>query len=172
MTAGRAVVSLENAVALTALAAMTVLPVIEVAGRLGTGIGVPGAIVLVQHLTLWIALAGAVLAARNNQLLALSTARLLPARWQSRVRVFTSAITIAVTTGLVVASADFVRIERQAGDEVALGIPAWLILAVLPVGFAAILGRVVWNAGETWRTRAAAALGAAVPLALALVSPA
>jgi tripartite ATP-independent transporter DctM subunit len=64
-----------------------------------------------------------------------------------------------------------VRIERQAGDEVALGIPAWLILAVLPVGFAAILGRVVWNAGETWRTRAAAALGAAVPLALALVSP-
>ena len=171
MTAGRTVASLENAVALTALAAMTVLPVIEVAGRLGTGIGVPGAIVLVQHLTLWIALSGAALAARNNQLLALSTSRLLPATWQSRVRVFTSGVAVAVTTALVVASADFVRIERQAGDEVALGIPAWLILAVLPVGFAAILGRIVWNAGQTWRSRGAAALGAAVPVALALASP-
>jgi tripartite ATP-independent transporter DctM subunit len=169
MTAGRTVASLENAVALTALAAMTVLPVIEVAGRLGTGIGVPGAIVLVQHLTLWVALAGAVLAARNKQLLALSTARLLPARWQSRVGVFTSAISVAVITALVIASVDFVRIEREAGDEVALGIPSWLILAVLPVGFATVLFRIVWNAGEAWRARAAAASGIAVVLAFALV---
>lgn len=161
----------ENTVALTVLAAMTVLPIIEVIGRLGSGVGVPGAIVLVQHLTLWIALAGAALAARSDQLLALSTTRLLPARWQPRVRVFTSGVAVAVTAALVIASADFVRIERAAGDVVALGISTWSVLAVLPVGFALILVRIVWRAGEGWRGRATAALGIAVPLVLALLPP-
>jgi tripartite ATP-independent transporter DctM subunit len=167
----RFVARFENTVALTVLAAMTVLPIIEVIGRLGSGIGVPGAIVLVQHLTLWIALAGAALAARSDQLLALSTARLLPARWQARVRVFTRGVAVAVTAALVIASTDFIRIERAAGSLVALGIPTWWVLAVLPVGFALILVRIVWRAGEDWRGRATAALGIAVPLVLALVPP-
>ena len=121
----RFIAAFENTVALTVLAAMTVLPVVEVAGRLGSGVGVPGAIVLVQHLTLWIALAGAALAARSDQLLALPTTRLLPAPWQPRVRVFTVGVAVAVTAALVIASADFVRIERAAGNMVALGIPTW-----------------------------------------------
>ncbi|MDH4066712.1 MAG: TRAP transporter small permease, partial [Acidobacteriota bacterium] len=130
--------------ALLVLTAMTVLPVVEVVARLGGGVGVPGAIVLVQHLTLWIALAGAVLAARSDQLLALSTLRLLPARWQPRVRVFTGGVGAAVTSALVIASVDFVRIEYDTGGEVALGLPTWVALAVLPVGFALVLLRMVW----------------------------
>ena len=167
----RTIALFENAVALAALAAMTVLPIVEVVARLGGGVGVPGAIVLVQHLTLWIALAGAVLAAREEQLLALSTARLLPSRWQSRVRVFTSAIAIAVTAGLVIASADFVRIERNAGSIVALGIPTWWVVSVLPGGFALILGRIIWRAGKGPAARGAAALGITVPLIFASMPP-
>jgi tripartite ATP-independent transporter DctM subunit len=158
----------ENAIVLLTLAVMTVLPVVEVAARLAGRGGVPGAIVLVQHLTLWVAMAGAVLATRGDQLLALSTMRLLPGRWQSRVRAGTRAVTAAVTTALVFASADFVRIERAAGDEVALGLPAWLVLAVLPVGFAMILARIVWNAGPSWHSRAVAAMGIAVPGLMAM----
>ncbi len=74
----------------------------------------------------------------------------------------------AVTTALVVASADFIRIEREAGDEVALGLPSWLVLAVLPAGFVMVLARVVWNAGPSWRGRATAAMGIAVPGLLAI----
>jgi tripartite ATP-independent transporter DctM subunit len=159
----------EDMVVLITLAVMTLLPLVEVTGRLiGRG-GVPGAIVLVQHLTLWVAMAGAVLAARGDQLLALSTARLLSPRWQSRVRVATGAVTAAVTASLVAAGIDFVGIERAAGDEVALGLPAWLVLAVLPAGFAMILVRVLWNAGSSWRARAAAALGIAAPVLMAVV---
>ena len=154
---------IENTVVLFTLAVMTLLPLVEVAGRLiGRG-GVPGAIVLVQHLTLWVAMTGAVLAARGDQLLALSTVRLLSPLWQSRVRVLTSAVTAAVTASLVAAGLDFVRIERTAGDEVALGLPAWLVLAVLPTGFAMILLRVVLNAGTSWRGRTVAAVGVAAP---------
>lgn len=167
----RPIALFENAIALTALAAMTVLPVVEVVGRFGGGVGVPGAIVLVQHLTLWIALAGAVLAARDEQLLALSTARLLPSPWQRRVRVFTSAVAIAVSTGLVIASADFVRIERAAGGIVALGIPTWWVVSVLPAGFALILGRIIWRAGKGPAARGTAALGITVPFIFALVPP-
>lgn len=159
----------ENTIALTVLAAMTVLPIIEVGERLRGGTGVPGAIVLVQHLTLWIALAGAALAARSDQLLALSTARLLPVRWQPPVRLFTSGVAVAVTAALVVASADFVRIERAAGNTVALGIPAWWVLAVLPAGFALILVHIVWRAAARGRGRATAAIGIAVPFVLALL---
>jgi tripartite ATP-independent transporter DctM subunit len=163
------VARLEDGVALLALALVTVLPVIEVAARSFGGNGVPGAIVLVQHLTLWIALTGAVLAVRGNQLLALSTVRLLSTRWQARARVVTSAAAAAVTAALVAASVDFVRIEWSAGDEVALGLPAWIVHAVLPIGFAMMLARIVWTAGPSWRPRAAAALGAAVPMAFSAV---
>ena len=169
--AGRWVSNVENAVVLMTLAVMTALPLIEVAARLAGRRGVPGAIVLVQHLTLWVAMAGAVLAARGDQLLALSTIRVFPSHWQTRVRTYTSAITVAVTAALVFAAADFVRIEREAGDEVALGLPAWVILAVLPVGFAMILARIVWSAGSSWRGRAVAAMGFAVPCVLAVLPP-
>ena len=162
---------LEDAVVLTTLSVMTMLPLAEVIGRLiGRG-GVPGAIVLVQHLTLWVAMTGAVLAARGEQLLALSTVRFLPAQWQSRVRVVTSVVTAAVTASLVAAGIDFVRIEHAAGDEVALGIPAWIVLAVLPTGFAMILVRIVLNAGASWRSRATAALGVMVPVLFAVLPP-
>jgi C4-dicarboxylate transporter, DctM subunit len=164
----RSVVSVEGVVALIVLAAMTALPIIEVIARLGGGMGVPGAITLVQHLTLWIALAGAALAARRGQLLSLSTARFLPEAWQSPVRVFTGSVSAAVTTTLVVASADLVRIERETGDIVALGIPAWVILTALPAGFAMILAQIVSNAARGWRGRAATALGIAVPMLLAV----
>jgi C4-dicarboxylate transporter, DctM subunit len=107
----------------------------------------------------------------SDQLLALSTTRLLPAVWQPRVRVFTSGVAIAVTVALVIASADFVRIERATGDAIGLGIPTWAVVAVLPAGFALILVRILWRAGERWTGRAAAALGIAVPFVLALVPP-
>ena len=64
---------LENAISIAVLGAMALLPLVEVAGRAFAGRGIPGSIPLVQHLTLWIALLGAALAARSDRLLALST---------------------------------------------------------------------------------------------------
>ena len=49
----------ENLFSIAILGAMALLPMIEVLGRAILGHGIPGSIPLVQHLTLWIALAGA-----------------------------------------------------------------------------------------------------------------
>ncbi len=154
----------ENSLAIVVLAVMTLLPLIEIAGRVLVGRGISGSIVVVQNLTLWITLIGAVLAARSERLLALSTQRFLPAGAQRRVKIFTSVVAVAVTATLVVASLDFVQIEREFGDVVAWDIPIWVVLAVLPIGFAAITGRLIWHAAEQWRGRLIAALGLVIPL--------
>ena len=154
----------ENSLAIVVLAVMTLLPLIEIAGRVLVGRGISGSIVVVQNLTLWITVIGAVLAARSERLLGLSTRRFLPADAQRPVKIFTSAVAVAVTATLVVASLDFVQIEREFGDIVAWDIPIWVVLAVLPIGFGGITGRLIWHAAEDWRGRLIAALGLVIPL--------
>lgn len=159
--------TLENAVSITVLTAMTALPLIEVVGRVFVGRGISGSGVVVQNLTLWITVLGAALAARSGRLLALSTMRVLPANIQQPVRILTSACAVAVGATLVVASLEFVRIEKEFGDVVAWNIPIWVVLAILPVGFAAISGRLAWSAASDWRGRCLALSGIVIPVALA-----
>lgn len=153
----------EDAVAIATLAVMVLLPVAEVAGRAWFGGSIPGSIVLVQHLTLWIALLGAALAARSGRLLNLPTPHFLPESCRSPVQLFTSALAAGITMWLLLASVDFVRIERETTAIVAFGVPSWAVFAVLPVGFAAIAGRLVWQAGVGWRGRSIAAMGLVIP---------
>jgi tripartite ATP-independent transporter DctM subunit len=145
------------------LAVMTALPLLEIVVRTG-GQSVPGSIVLVQHLTLWVAVVGAMLAARVDRLLALPTLHFVPPRWRAPFEIATGGLAAGVTATLLVASLDLVRIERTAGAVVAWGIPSWVILAILPVGFAVIAGRLVWHAARSPRGRLLAALGLAIPL--------
>ena len=161
---------LENAVAIAILVAMTMLPLIEIASRIIIGRGISGSIVVVQNFTLWITLLGAALASRSERLLALSTQRFLPVHTQRFVKIFTSAIAVAVTSTLVVASFEFVDIERDFGDVISWDIPIWLVLSVLPVGFGAITGRLIWHAASDWQGRAVASLGLLIPFLFTLMS--
>lgn len=160
----------ENAISLSVMAAMVALPLVETIGRAWAGRGLPGAIVFVQHLTLWVALLGAALAAREERLLALATMRLLPESWKPAVGMFTTAVATAIAVALCWASADFVRIERTAGGIAAFGVPIWVTLAVLPVVFGIIAARLVWRQPAP-RRRMLAALGLAVPLLFAWLPP-
>ena len=161
---------LENAIAIAILVAMTMLPLIEIASRIIIGRGISGSIVVVQNFTLWITLLGAALASRSERLLALSTQHFLPVHTQRFVKIFTSAIAVAVTSTLVVASFEFVDIERDFGDVISWDIPIWLVLSVLPVGFGAITGRLIWHAASDWQGRAVASLGLLIPFLFTLMS--
>src|SRR6202035_5815385 len=77
-TVKRALVLFEDAVAATALAAMVVLPVLEIALRRTAVIGIPGAGPIVQHLVLWVGFLGGAIAAREGRLLALATGAFVP----------------------------------------------------------------------------------------------
>jgi TRAP-type C4-dicarboxylate transport system permease small subunit len=68
----------EDFIAAAALAAMVVLPLVEIAVRPFLAGGIPGSIPFVEHLTLWVGFLGASLAAREGKLSALATATIMP----------------------------------------------------------------------------------------------
>ncbi|MEE8523928.1 MAG: TRAP transporter large permease subunit [Thermoanaerobaculia bacterium] len=139
----------EGGFAALALAAMVALLAGEMVARSVFGVGIPGSLPLVNHLTLWLAFLGAALAASEERLLALATPTFLPeGRWRWASKIFASTVAAAVTALLFRASLDFMLSEREFGDTVALGIPVWVTLAVMPVAFALIALRLAWKADD------------------------
>jgi len=157
---------LEAILSACAMTLMTLLPLAEIALRRLAGRGLPGSAPVVQHLTLCVAFLGAALAARSDRLLALSTAGFLPRQLRGGVRILTSAITVAVTGALAWASVGLVRAEREAAAELALGLPVWVVLLVMPLGLAVVALRVIRLAAHAWPGRALAALGLLIPVGL------
>ncbi len=155
------------------LLATLALPLAELVSRAVTGGGIAGSAPLTQHATLWLALLGATLAAREGKLLALSTGEFLRGtRVEHVARVFSAAAAAAVCALLARASLDLLLIEREGGDEVVPWLPVWLGQLVLPLGFGVMALRLAWRAGEgvegarRWigRALAWAGLGAGVLL--------
>lgn len=150
----------EDAVAATALAVMTVIPLLEIVLRRVAGIGIPGAGPIVQHLVLWVGFLGAAIAAREGKLLSLATGTLVPDGWPRRVTsVAAAALGAAVSTILALAAVEFVRSEYETASSFGAGIPTWMAELVLPVGFTLIALRLAWRASGGWRGRALAASG-------------
>jgi tripartite ATP-independent transporter DctM subunit len=165
----QALTKTERAMAIASISLMAVLPVAELAARyLGTS-GVPGSAVFVQHLTLWVAFLGAALAASSDRLLSLSANAFLSERAAARVRVFSSGLAAAVALCLFWASLQFMLATRRGGEMLALGIPKWCAIAIMPAGLLLIAVRAVRSAGPRASQRLVAALGLLVPVILALV---
>lgn len=151
----------EDLLAAAALVAMGVLPIAEGLLRSLLGIGIPGAGPFVQHLTLWVAFLGAALAAREDRLLALATAQLLPESSKRATGWFAGTVSAAITALLARAGLEMVLIERQAGAEIAVGVPVWVGQAVMPLALIGIALRLAWKASTWWSARALA-LGASL----------
>ena len=150
----------EDAIASLALAAMVVLPLAEIAARRFTAGGVPGSITIVQHLTLWVGLLGAAIAARDGKLLALATATFLPAGRVRRVAGIAAGAAGAAVAGLLAWGAlDLVRQSREFGEVIGPDIPKWLAQIVLPIALGIVALRMVWHASTGWRGRTVAAVG-------------
>jgi C4-dicarboxylate transporter, DctM subunit len=152
----------ENLLVALALAALMLLPLIEIFGRKLFHAGLPGGAALQQHLVLIIGLLGGMFAARDRRLLSLSTlTNFLKGRWQTFARVFSSAFAAGITVFLCIAAWQLVQSEREGGKLLAAGIPLWTVQLIMPVGFAVIMLRLLWHAAETWRGRLVGLLVAA-----------
>jgi C4-dicarboxylate transporter DctM subunit len=136
---------LEAIVCNTSLVAMVVLPLADLAARGVFRVGVPGAVELTQHLSLWVGFCGAVVAARHGRHLCLGTDR-PGARW------FTSTVTACVALGLAVASWRFLATEFASPLRIGSWLPVPIAAAVLPIAFVAIAAHVIARAGRP-RTR-------------------
>ncbi len=146
---------------------MISLPLAEAVARKLFGIGIPGSMAFVQHLTLWVGFLGAALAAREGKLLVLATGELLPkGKLRDRSRVISAAIGAAVSMLLCRAAIDLIVIERDAGTVIAAGVPVWVGQLAIPVAFALIAVRLVWRASDGWLGRGLGSLGLVTGLIL------
>jgi tripartite ATP-independent transporter DctM subunit len=161
---------LEGGLFLTALAAATVVPLVEALGRPLGGIHIPGSGEWVRQATLFMAFLGALLAARAGQHLTLSTAELLgTGRARNAARLFSNAVAAAVTSVLARASVDIVLAGRAEGKILPGGVPEWVLTTVMPAGLALLAMRFAWGASDAAAGRLAAFATVAAAFGLAFV---
>jgi C4-dicarboxylate transporter DctM subunit len=163
--------SVENLLLTLCLAAMVLLPLLDMALR-STSFVLLGSSAIQCHLTLFICMIGGAIAARETRLLSLSTVTaFLKNKAKAAALLFNNSVAAAFTVILFFASLRFVLQQREAGNILAYGVPIWWAQAILPLGFAAISLRMIRHASERWKGRAAAILLAAGILALATWLP-
>jgi tripartite ATP-independent transporter DctM subunit len=152
----RALRRTEDLALTVALAAMVLVPLVEILLRPTLKMGISAATTIVQHLTLVVGMLGAALAAREDRLLTLATGTLLPA---GRPRTFARWLALsagaAVAFFLFVAAFRFVASERERDQILAYGVPRWIIQSALALGFALVAVRLVRHAAPSLAGRAA-----------------
>ena len=162
----------ENLLVSAALGVMVLLPLLEIVTRRTLHIGVSGSTTIVRHLALIVGMLGGVIAAREGRLLALSTVTLLlKSRALTFARIFSGSFAAAVAAVLCLASIQFTLQTRSAGQELVYGIPLWVVLLVLPAGFAAVTLRLIAHAGDSLRLKVLAAILSAVVLSAGVWLP-
>lgn len=137
----------ENSVGILAILAMAVLPIAEIVGRHFLGQGVPGSITWVQNLTLWVAFAGGIIAARDRRHLSLATTTFLPPSVRKYADLVASAVGCSVAAVLAWAAYHTVDLERQSIVALSGGVAIWMAYTIMPIGFALIAIRMWWQAG-------------------------
>ena len=156
--------------AVLALVAMVLVPLVELAARPMLGAGVQNAAVLVQHLVLLMSLAGAVAAERHGHLVSLGAGLSGPGpgAWRPWGRGLADLGTSALCGALAAASLQLAWTEREAAQALAYGLPVWWVQLAMPVGFGVLAlrfaGRLPARHGRVH------AWALAVPLAAALLA--
>jgi tripartite ATP-independent transporter DctM subunit len=152
----------EDLVASLAALGIAVLPLSEVVLRRFFNTGVPGASAFTAHLTLILGLVGAAIAAREGKLLALATGTMVPeGRAREITRIVSAFVGALVTIILLLGGVRLLQVHREAGREIALGVPIWFADLAFPIAFGLIALRLVWKCSEKPTGRAIAALGIA-----------
>ena len=163
---------LEDRALMLVLAAMALLPVVEMSARWWSLAGIEGESAIVQHLGLVVAMLGGAIAAREHRLLSASALNAtLPAHLRAIATRCTMAVAAVVCALLAVSGAQFVAAERPAGKLLAYGLPVWCLQAVIPIGFAWIGWRIVASIAQRPRDQAAALALVAAFAALSIGMP-
>ncbi len=146
---GRRLRYLENVLLLLFFLIMVVLAVAQIILRLGHWGGLYWADDFLRVEVLWLAMLGAVVAARDRHHLGLDLIRrFLPVRQGQWVERGTSLLTAVIAASLAFYCGQFVQEERGGGSFAFANVPVWWAEGVLPVGFGLIalhyLRHVLW----------------------------
>jgi len=137
--AGRAA---EDAVLVIILTSMILLAAGQIVLRNFFDIGFIWSDEALRLMVLWIAVAGAVAASRNDKHINIDVLdRFLPGPARTVKNVLVHGFTATICGVVTWYSAQFVSTSHEFGDVLLGGIPAWLLQIVLPVGFGLITYR-------------------------------
>jgi tripartite ATP-independent transporter DctM subunit len=163
---------LENWLLAALLAAMGLVPVVELVLRATTRNGIHGAAAIVQHLGLAVAMLGSAVATRERRLLTMSAvANVLGERPRALATRLANGIAVAVCVVLATAETGFVAGERSAGALLAYGVPVWWCEALMPAGFALIGWRLLARVAPGAAGRALGLLAVAALAAATVAAP-
>jgi len=133
---------------------LMILPILEALGRSLRLLHIPGAAAYMQHLVLWMAFMGGLLATRDRKHLQLSTSEALPAgRANELIRLLAMSIAASTTALLAWSSVAVVRVNREQGDIFPIGLPEWISESIMPLALGLIALRFTWQASERWPGR-------------------
>ncbi len=151
---------IERGITLFVFIALVLLPAIEVLTRLFGTTGVVASPVLVQHLTLWIGFLGAMVAARRNRLLSLTSTPLFSSEEEIDWFKFMAKVTtIFIVMALAYGAWELVKIEKEFPVHIAPFLFRWVAQLIMPVGFLLVAIHMVMNSYETWRDRGILLIG-------------
>ena len=190
--------STENIILAVLLILMAILPAVEFTLRRFFHTGIPAATSYIQHLTLWVAMVGAMATTRDDKHLKIASGiGWLPPRIQPFIRFVTAFVAAAICTALIGASIELVvaespgllpsatswvpgiiarwleplgLFESRGASSVAGWLPLWILESIMPVGFAFITVRLILSAGRSAWARGLAALSVPAMIALAMYS--
>jgi len=132
----------EDAVLVLILSGMILLATGQIVLRNFFDIGFIWSDEALRLMVLWIAVAGAVAASRGDKHINIAVLdRFLPDRLRALKDVLIHGFTASISGIVAWHSLLFVRTSHEFGDVLLGGIPAWLLQAVLPIGFALITWR-------------------------------
>ncbi len=152
----------DESLASAALGMMLLIPLLEIVLRPVFGQGIENAPLLVQHLGLVLAMAGALLAERGGHLSSLGSglAGAQNPALRLSAEVFARASSALLCGMLAQACWTFVASEMAAPRDLAYGIPGWLVQLTMPLGFGLLGLRIAARlaAPAFWRVLLAVAL--------------
>ena len=144
--------SFDQILTLLVFLALVLLPGIEVISRFFNSTGIVASPVLVQHLTLWVGFLGAVIAARRNKLLSLTTNPLFSIsksnEWKNLLGKVSS---IFIVLLLAYGSWELVLVEMSFPVKISPFLSRWFAQIIMPIGFLLIAFYMIVNSFKTWK---------------------
>jgi TRAP-type C4-dicarboxylate transport system permease small subunit len=135
----RILIWIETALLMLSLSIMMILAFAQVVLRNIFGTGFLWADPLVRQMVLWTGFLGATLATNDDRHISIDAfTKYFSVRTKRMFKIVTSAAAAVVTFFLLSAAWEFMVNEKEAGGEIFLGIPSWVGLAIIPLGYALI----------------------------------
>lgn len=143
---GHAISLIEDAVLVLLLTGMILLAFLQIALRNLADLSFTWGDPMLRILVLWLALAGAIAATRDNNHIRIDLlSHLVPKKLWSIFNFLTDLVSASVCGLIAWHAFRFVRFEQQDGTVAFSGIPVWTLELILPVGFGIMAARFLFS---------------------------